>query len=943
MRITGIDIAAFGCLSDFSAEIAHGLHIFHGPNESGKSTLQQAVLSLLYGFYEGDRAKAAENAARQRYTPWVDQRYTARLEYELQDGRRYRVAREFASADVPTKLWDLVSGRDVTDDFGRGRHGNVQFMRRQLGMTRRVFESCAFVRQGELLQLTGEGRVSPQEMGDAIISLADTARRDVSAQSAIARLTKALQDQVGTSRARAAPLPVARNHLAAAKHELEEIDRVRADVSSDAQTLERAREQAAAIEQSLTRNRYLLAQTEVTEVQARLHRLHELDEQSRHFQNQIEANNAFAAFPAEERDEVVQAWNSVRDLRQRLVDEQPETERQRRKLDDLSERRESLAQRERDLARLRQYPAERQPDIDALAQHWRQAETIFREAQTRVTAAATAAEPVRDEYDELGDEVDSLTAGDVDVLTSRLSAPAPARGAARAVIAAIGRAARAVARAVASATRALLRRPRPEASPSGGAPEVSSLASVSPDEASRLLHAHMRYLEVAPIVRKFEGEQAAVERANSERDAAAARLRHALEGLADDLSDLEAAYAQFTHRAAERRQLDTISDQLASLDGERESLRETVNRFVADGERLRKLEAQLSQRLAAALGHEGKLEDLVEAFESACGARKLHQEAARSIREIDNSRGILLEGRSPAELEEILARRTTALSQFVAENPALEGARAGSGRDSLTQAVTSEAKELQQLEIQMETLRTRIETRSSGHRPRAEVEEEIQQRSNEVADLEKYGQALTIARDLIEQAMTEAHRDFAPSVGRFLSDGLARVTGGRYQHAMLDPATFRVTTEVPETGRLEDVDLLSQGTQAAAYLLLRVGLAQHMSKMADEPVPVLLDDPLVDLDDARIESLLDLILELSRDVQILLFTKDEGTRAWFERRCAADTSCLLTRLEPLAQPVPVGARPVRREPADTRTPGQASFLADNGSSSHPDRLTDPAP
>jgi DNA repair exonuclease SbcCD ATPase subunit len=231
MRISGIDIAAFGSLSNFSEEIAPGLHIFHGPNESGKSTLQQAVLSLLYGFYESDRAKAGENAARQRYTPWLDQRYTARLEYELQDGRRYRVAREFASADVPTKLWDLVSGRDVTDDFGRGRHGNVQFMRRQLGMTRGVFESCAFVRQGELLQLTGEGRVSPQEMGDAIISLADTARRDVSAQSAMTRLTKTLQDQVGTSRARAAPLPVARNHLAAAKHELDEIDRVRADVA----------------------------------------------------------------------------------------------------------------------------------------------------------------------------------------------------------------------------------------------------------------------------------------------------------------------------------------------------------------------------------------------------------------------------------------------------------------------------------------------------------------------------------------------------------------------------------------------------------------------------------------------------------------------------------------------------------------------------------------
>src|SRR5437773_8819825 len=100
--------------------------------------------------------------------------------------------------------------------------------------------------------------------------------------------------------------------------------------------------------------------------------------------------------------------------------------------------------------------------------------------------------------------------------------------------------------------------------------------------------------------------------------------------------------------------------------------------------------------------------------------------------------------------------------------------------------------------------------------------------------------------------------------------------------------------------RLVDVDVLSQGTQAAAYLLLRVGLAQHMSSMS-EPVPLLLDDPLVDLDDLRIDNFLDLLLDLvrERNLQILLFTKDEATRRWFERSCAVDESCLMTHLEPI--------------------------------------------
>ena len=276
----------------------------------------------------------------------------------------------------------------------------------------------------------------------------------------------------------------------------------------------------------------------------------------------------------------------------------------------------------------------------------------------------------------------------------------------------------------------------------------------------------------------------------------------------------------------------------------------------------------------------------------------------------------------------MVIRRETELAALIAATPSLEGARSTANGEGLKDALAKESRELRGLELRIESLSTRTGTRLSGLRSRAEVEEEIQQHANEVAALEEFGRSLTLARELVEQAMTEAHRDFAPSVGRFLSEGLARVTEGRYQKAMLDPATFHVTTEVPETGRLVDVDILSQGTQAAAYMLLRVGLAQHMSSMS-EPVPLLLDDPLVDLDDVRIENFLDLLLELTRDVQILLFTKDEATRRWFERRCAGDPSCRITRLQPIVAPVPVSVSP--RLGPDSPAVEQARLQMNGGS------------
>ncbi len=83
-----------------------------------------------------------------------------------------------------------------------------------------------------------------------------------------------------------------------------------------------------------------------------------------------------------------------------------------------------------------------------------------------------------------------------------------------------------------------------------------------------------------------------------------------------------------------------------------------------------------------------------------------------------------------------------------------------------------------------------------------------------------------------------------------------------------------------------------------------------MSSMS-EPVPLLLDDPLVDLDDLRIDNFLDLLLDLvhERNLQILLFTKDEATRRWFERSCDHDPSCRITHLQPIAGRVPVGVPP----------------------------------
>lgn len=894
MRITRIEIEGFGCLRDFREDIAPGLHLFHGPNESGKSTLQQSIFTLLYGFYESDRARASENAARERLVPWSGPPYGGTLEYQLENGVRYRVQRDFSSSDVPTSLWDLEVGREVTDDFGRGRHGNVPFARRQIGMTKRVFDACAFVSQGELFEIAEETRASPQEIGDTIISLADTARRDISAQSAIGRLDRILREQVGTPRSRAAPLPVTRRRVTEAEHELRAIDTVRGELADDAASLEEATQRPRELREAISRTRYLLISAEAADLENRLGQLENLARQDEGLQAGITENRDFADFPADERDSILKTWGTVCDLREGLEKDRAEIDPSRARLIGLGKEKEELGRKEHDVAYLRDYPVDRKDNIDELVTSWRGLRAVAVDAEKRLSAAAVDQELV-DEYGRLEGEVGSLSADDLERLTQVLRAPPVVgfRRALRAVGRAIVMALRWVWRQLIALARWIVRRvmrrqtevqveedeqAQPEESQRSAHPE-----SLSPDEVSVVLDRHRRFLEIAPLVRKYLGEEAEAEAANSNAELGAERLREALENLVDDLSDLERAYRVFCERVGGHRELKAIAGQLKSLEGERSSLQEAVGRFEREEQRLGQLESGLGEQLRQTTGGSEALEDLVEAFEDGCRRRRLHDEAKRGLRESEEKRGNILQGQSPSELQAALDKAGRELAQLRAHNPSLEGARTSESRDSLEELLSQQQNDLHEREVGITGLRTSIDTQLAGLRPRAEVEEELERYRQQVLMLERFGEELTIAIEVIGRAMSEAHRDFAPSVGRFLSGGLARVTANRYQRVLLDPSTLRLTTEVPETRRLEDVELLSRGTRAAAYLLLRVGLAQHMSSMG-EPIPLILDDPLVDLDDVRVENFLDLLLELSQEIQILLFSKSEGTRTWFGRR-----------------------------------------------------------
>src|SRR5699024_8242089 len=76
--------------------------------------------------------------------------------------------------------------------------------------------------------------------------------------------------------------------------------------------------------------------------------------------------------------------------------------------------------------------------------------------------------------------------------------------------------------------------------------------------------------------------------------------------------------------------------------------------------------------------------------------------------------------------------------------------------------------------------------------------------------------------------------------------------------------------------------LLSQGTADQLYLAVRLAICE-MVLPAEKAVPLVLDDALTSFDDARCAAALDVLMELSRTRQILLFTCQEREGAYLRR------------------------------------------------------------
>jgi uncharacterized protein YhaN len=166
----------------------------------------------------------------------------------------------------------------------------------------------------------------------------------------------------------------------------------------------------------------------------------------------------------------------------------------------------------------------------------------------------------------------------------------------------------------------------------------------------------------------------------------------------------------------------------------------------------------------------------------------------------------------------------------------------------------------------------------------AEAEERYAAAETELARVQRLDTVLAATQRFLSDAQERVHRDIAPVLAAGIRSRLEPITHGRYSDVRVDPASLEVRV-LDADGRWREAALLSHGTAEQIYLLLRVSLAEHLTKPG-ESCPLILDEVTAHCDDERTEAVLDALHVISRERQVILFSQESQVRAWAEANLA---------------------------------------------------------
>ena len=152
-----------------------------------------------------------------------------------------------------------------------------------------------------------------------------------------------------------------------------------------------------------------------------------------------------------------------------------------------------------------------------------------------------------------------------------------------------------------------------------------------------------------------------------------------------------------------------------------------------------------------------------------------------------------------------------------------------------------------------------------------ELQSALETSRGRLADAVERWAPLVMADALLKQAIQRFEQEHQPLLLQQVELLFQRLTNGRYVavRRRLDDAGTMIVRQ-PD-GTEKSPGQLSRGTREQLYLAMRLAYVRHYCQHA-EPLPIIMDDVLVNFDSQRARLTLQLLVEFSQDVQVLFLT-----------------------------------------------------------------------
>lgn len=915
MRILTVYARAFGPLIDKTLDLAEGMTIIHGPNEAGKSSWHAAIYAGLCGQRRGRGAGRREDQEfRTQFKPWSTNDWEVGARVVLDDGRTVELRHDL-SGRVDCSARDAVLGRDysseiITDGAPDGS--------KWLGLTRKTFLSVACVRQSDVLGVHERAGDLQSCIEQATASLSP----DQSVTSAIERLEQYRREQVGVDAANAVrPLRRALERVQRAEKLLAEATAAQSQYLALTATVDAASATAQQAQQALTSFQARRACSAALELQTRLARAQELASE---FPDGPPPSVAADEALVQQVATAMQAWET------RPPEPNP-----------AGETSEELARR---LASLPARPIgdlEPAANVRAAFESLKKAEAFLQlhdanRPQRPTTSAASNLAPERLRelaavLEEPDPRLDPTIAQRYALIqgptqpSSRSSATTPL------AIAAAGLAVVGLLAVLAGY-------------PAVGAPllliaillgvwlavSASGARHHNEDQQAELARQTAEYLAAAwserrrAALQQLEARNLPTEaralkdlanatdaatratldleqwqaqratRATTRAEAEQALLRALCERGEPPANDAANAYAAYAQACTTRRDVAARAAQRSYLEQQltaRRALEET-----AAAARTRREQAERQLRAAGtAIGTTERLPDgVLKALRAWQATRQQSLQVQTSAQQHWIELQSLLGQGTLDNLRAAATRQAAAASQLAKDIDPRLLAAAPRTLDPAEEARLRD--QAQRAQSDLDTKRGQLEERQRTLPSVAEADENLQSARAELQRVQQLSSTLDTTLTFLREAQDRVHRDVAPVLASAVRDYLPAVTAQRYVDVRIDPHTLDMSVLAPDNS-WRDVMLLSHGTAEQLYLLLRVALAEHLTKPT-ERCPLILDDVTVHCDTERKRAVLETLFVISRQRQVIVFSHEREALVWAESKFKAYTEreCRIVQL-----------------------------------------------